>query len=227
MVTGKIAVVAGATGLIGSELVRMLESDPAYARVIVLVRRKVDWGVQSRVETVVVDFDRLEEALEAVPVGGAHVFCALGTTIRKAGSQEAFRQVDYAYPLALGRAAAKAGAEQFLIVSAMGANAESGIFYNRVKGEVEEGLRQLGLRGLHLFRPSLLLGERQEFRLGERIGAVVSRGLAFLLVGGWRKYRPIAAAKVAKAMLQTAAAGREGDFVYESDVIEQTAGGSV
>ncbi len=116
------------------------------------------------------------------------------------------------------------GAKQFLIISSMGANALSRTFYSRVKGEVEESLRELGLPVLHIFRPSLLLGDREEFRLGERFGSALSSKLLPLFSGPLRKYRPIEAAAVARAMCLTAQDDRSGVHVYESDEIAQKSG---
>lgn len=208
------AVVVGATGLIGKELVQLLLSDPDYSVVTWIVRRPT--GVaHPKLQEQVVNFDQLEQM--EINLKGADVFCVLGTTIKKAGSQGAFRHVDYTYPLALGRMAKEQGARQFLIVTAMGANQSSRVFYNRVKGEVEVALRELGLRALHIFRPSLLLGNREEFRLGERVAASFSGVLSPLFVGALRKYRPIEARDVAKAMVLTAQRDLAGSHVYESN----------
>jgi uncharacterized protein YbjT (DUF2867 family) len=147
-----------------------------------------------RAETV--DFDRLEDR----PVDADDVYCCLGTTIRVAGSQEAFRRVDFDYPVALARAAARGGAKRLLVVSALGANRHSGVFYNRVKGEMEEAVRAAGVAKTYFFRPSLLSGPRTEPRLGERIGLAV--GMLFGPLLG--RYRPIHADLVAAAMLRVA-----------------------
>lgn len=215
------AVVAGATGLVGRELVRLLLKEPAYTEVILIVRRSTGL-THSKLQEKILHFDELEKT--ELDLAGADVFCALGTTIKKAGTQEAFRQVDYVYPLTLGRMAKEQGAKQFLIISSMGANALSRMFYSRVKGEVEEALGELGLPALHIFRPSLLLGNREEFRLGERFGSALSSKLLPLFSGPLRKYRPIEAAGVARAMCLTAQGDRSGVHVYESDEIAQKSG---
>ncbi|MDQ0057898.1 NAD(P)H-binding protein [Paenibacillus harenae] len=214
------AVVVGATGLIGKELVELLLNNRAYVDVTLLVRRRA--GItHPKLREMVIDFDLLEQS--DVNLTGADVFCTLGTTIKKAGTQEAFRQVDFAYPLALGRMAKTQGAKQLLIVTAMGADTSSRFFYNRVKGEIEVALNGLGLPALHIFRPSLLLGNREEFRLGERIGSSLSRILSPLFSGRLRKYRPIQARSVAKAMLLAARSSQSGILVYQSDRIARTA----
>lgn len=215
------AVVAGATGLVGRELVRLLLKEPAYTEVILIVRRSTGL-THSKLQEKILHFDELEKT--ELDLAGADVFCALGTTIKKAGTQEAFRQVDYVYSLTLGRMAKEQGAKQFLIISSMGANALSRMFYSRVKGEVEEALGELGLPALHIFRPSLLLGDREEFRLGERFGGALSSKLLPLFSGPLRKYRPIEATAVARAMCLTAQGDCSGVHVYESDEIAQKSG---
>jgi uncharacterized protein YbjT (DUF2867 family) len=169
----------------------------------------------------IVDFERLEQELSGLPA--SHVFCCLGTTIAKAGSQEAFRKIDHDYPVALGRAARSAGAEAYLIVTAMGADRYSVFFYNRVKGDVEHALAGLALEHLHVFRPSLLLGDRAERRPGERLAAAVGAPLGKLLIGPLKKFRPIEASVVARAMLAVALepklATERQITVHESDAI--------
>lgn len=214
------AVVAGATGLVGKELVRQLLEDEAYGSVVILVRRKTGLAHPKLTESIV-DYRALaggdEQAVQALDLAGADVFCALGTTIKKAGTQEAFREVDYDYPLALGRLAKEQGAARFLIVTAIGANPASRIFYSRVKGEVEEALRALNLPALDLFRPSLLLGKREEFRLGERLAALFMPWLSGLL----GKYRPVHGRTVAAAMIQAAKSGEPGVRIHESNRIRE------
>jgi uncharacterized protein YbjT (DUF2867 family) len=146
-------------------------------------------------------------------------FCCIGTTIKKAGSQDAFRRVDYDYVLAFARAAQRAGARQFLLVTALGADPASRIFYSRVKGEIEQAVRQLPFQGIQIFRPSFLMGKRAEARLAERLGIPVARALAPLLVGPLRRYRPIHAADVARAMVQIAKEDLRGPNVFEYDGI--------
>jgi uncharacterized protein YbjT (DUF2867 family) len=144
------------------------------------------------------DFEKAEENLRGAQLDDA--FCALGTTIKQAGSQDAFRKVDHDYILAFARAAKAAGAKRFLLVSAMGASASSSIFYSRVKGETERDIRALGFETLHIFRPGLLLGERAEKRSGEEIGAALTPFLNPLMIGPLRDYRSIRGEAVAGAM---------------------------
>ncbi|MFC0213739.1 oxidoreductase [Paenibacillus chartarius] len=222
MTINRSALVAGATGLVGQELVRQLLAGGSCGKVIALVRRELAIEHPSLVQ-LRVDYERLEESAAGIDMKEADVYCALGTTIRTAGSQAAFRKVDYDYPLELGRLAKRQGAGQLLVVSSMGADARSRIFYSRVKGELEEALRGLGLPTLSLFRPSLLLGERAEFRLGERVGAVLSRGLSFAMAGPLARYKPIHARDVAAGMIAAARKAQPGCTVYLSDAIAELA----
>ncbi|MFD0679187.1 MULTISPECIES: oxidoreductase [unclassified Paenibacillus] len=216
---GHTAVIAGATGLIGGELVRGLLEDPFFDQVIALVRKETSLAHEKLIQ-VVTDYEALEDAVKQY-LSDAYVFCCLGTTIKKAGSKEQFRKVDYEYPMLLGRLALQYGAAEYLIVTSMGASAGSAFFYNQIKGEVEEGLSKLQLPSLQIFRPSLLLGDRQEVRLGERFGAAVSRVVTPIMVGALRQYRPIQAQTVAKAMLKSSKKSNKGTWIYESDQIEE------
>jgi len=199
----RIAVVAGATGLVGSELVRRLLAQRAYRRIVALSRRPLD--PNPRLEVVEAAYDQLHRVLDPAtrrsePID---VFCCLGTTIRSAGSHEAFRRVDRDYVVALGRWARDADARRFVVVSAAGADASSRVFYNRVKGEMERELAALGLPSLVIARPSLLAGERDEFRPAERVALALTRPMRALLPA---TVRPIAAADVAQAMIDAALA---------------------
>ncbi|MDZ7343458.1 MAG: oxidoreductase [candidate division KSB1 bacterium] len=212
----KSALLLGASGLVGGHCLQLLLEDAAYEKVVVWVRMPLGLH-HPKLQQQVVDFTHLERA----QVAKVHdVFCCLGTTIKKAGSQEAFRQVDFTYPLEIAKIAVVNGAEQFLLVTAMGANSKSSIFYNRVKGEVEAAIATLPFRAVHIFRPSLLLGERREFRLGEKIAAKVAGIFSFLFHGPLRKYRPIHARVVAAAMIEVAKRNLTGVNIFESNQIE-------
>ena len=213
----KKALVVGANGLIGSHCVNELQQHPGYSRVEIWVRRPFAREHPKLVQRQI-DFERLaREVLDA-----DDVFCCLGTTIKVAGSHEAFRRVDYDYPMALARLSSMAGTASFLMVSALGADPASGVFYSRVKGELERDVRGLELKRWNFFRPSLLVGERAQIRPGERIGFMIGKLVGPLLRGSFAKYRPIEAAAVARAMVRVANSGRASGAI-ESDEIQRIA----
>jgi uncharacterized protein YbjT (DUF2867 family) len=216
MTLGRKAVIAGATGLIGRELVHLLLHDVNYEQVFIIVRSKTLLD-HPKLTQVVTDFNNLE--LIADYLNDSDVYCTLGTTIRIAKTQEAFRKVDYEYPLQLAQLALSHHANQFLIVTALGANASSKIFYSKVKGELEESLMKLGLAKLYIFHPSLLLGDRKEVRRGERIGSILAKGISGILAGRLSKYKPIHVSDVARGMIQAAQQEAMGTQVYEYNEI--------
>jgi uncharacterized protein YbjT (DUF2867 family) len=199
----RTAVLAGPTGLVGSHLLDILLREARYRRVVALSRRSL--GPEPRLEVVDADYDRLDRVLGKVTSADQpiDVFCCLGTTIGRAGSKEAFRRVDHDYVLALGQWASGVRAHRIIVISAAGADAASRVFYNRVKGETERDLAALRLRSLVIVRPSLLSGQRDEFRLGERLALIATRPFRGLIPAG---VRPIAAADVARAMFDAALA---------------------
>jgi uncharacterized protein YbjT (DUF2867 family) len=207
------AVVLGGTGLVGSHVLRALTSDPECAGVVALGRRPS--GITApTLKDVTADLGRPDNYRDYLNVDC--VFCALGTTIKKAGSEDAFRRVDYEYPLAVAREAATSGARRFVIVTAVGADSKSGIFYNRVKGELEDALRGLPFpRGVRLLHPSILLGDRSESRPAESVTATLMRLTGPLFAGGLKKYRAITAETVARAMVTAARTDGDGVVVYE------------
>ena len=207
------AVVLGATGLVGTELVRALSRLPTCESTVTLGRRPSGLALP-RVIEVTADLARPETY--RAELARDCVFCALGTTIKKAGSEAAFRTVDYDYPLWVAREALAAGAKRYVLVSSVGAHAKSPVFYSRVKGELEEALASLSFpRGLRVLHPSILLGERTESRPGEHVAQVLMRATGGLFVGGLTKYRAINAADVARAMITAAESDGEGVVVYE------------
>ncbi|AJY76742.1 NAD-dependent epimerase/dehydratase family protein [Paenibacillus beijingensis] len=216
----KSAVLIGATGLIGKELAKVLFQQNNYEKIHLLVRRSS--GLHDpKCEEHIADFDRLDQHSHLFH--GSDVFCCLGTTMKQAKTKEAFRKVDYVYPVEAGKLAEQFHSEQYLIVTALGSNPDSAIFYNRVKGEVEESIKKLRLPALHIFRPSLLLGERQQFRLGEKLMIKAARVLNLFMVGKLRPYRAIEAKKVALAMAAIAKSNKSGAHVYPSDEIDRIA----
>lgn len=205
----RAVLVVGATGLVGSEVVSQLVEDPTVGRIVIAVRRQPA-EVPARVESHVVDFEHLDAHAGLFAVD--QIVCALGTTIRQAGSRSTFRRVDFEYPLAIARLGLARGARHFLLVSALGANSASSIFYNRVKGELEDQLRTLGYRSVTIVRPSLLLGKRREFRLMERVGMVIGE-----FVPG--RYRPVEASAVARTLVTAARQDAPGLNIIESEEI--------
>ena len=219
MADGKLAVLlVGATGLVGRECLRLLLSDHAVARIEVVARRALSPDVRSpKLSTHIIDFDHLNEYDELFTVDA--IICALGTTIRQAGSRTRFRTIDLEYPLDFARLGRRRGCSHFLVVSSLGANPKSRIFYNRVKGELEDGLRELDYPCLTIVRPSLLLGPRAEQRLGEEVAKRVSKWLGPLVP---RPFKPVEAHAVAIALVRAAKNPCSGIRVIESSELAQT-----
>lgn len=213
----KTALIAGASGLIGGFLLPILLEDSRYSRVISVGRRKL--GIDHpKLTEVIVDMDDFP-VMEKAKIDD--VFCCLGTTIKKAGSKENFRKVDFQYPLNLAEFGLAHDARRYTLVSSMGADAESKIFYSRTKGEVEKVVSAIGYNRVDIMRPSALLGPRKEFRLGERVGIILLLLFGFLLIGKARKYRAIQAETVAKAMDKLMVEEKPGVFIHESDEIKE------
>ncbi|MDX5323212.1 MAG: NAD(P)H-binding protein [Exiguobacterium sp.] len=211
---GKTALVVGATGLIGRELVEQLLESDRYESVWIVVRRSKRWSHPKLHE--VVGFEEMDASLPHID----DVYCALGTTIAVAGSQEAFKQVDLELPLEVARIAKAHGATRYAVVSAQGASLRSSFFYNRVKGELENGLRIFNFHHLIIARPSLLLGERDSFRLGEKAAEVISRPFQSLLVEKAPEVAPIQALHVARALIMASEEG-EGIEVLTSGMMQR------
>lgn len=212
--TGRIALLAGASGLVGKEVLRLLLESEHYRQVHVLVRRPLS-QTHAKLIAHVVDF----EVLGKTPLSAINdVYCCLGTTIKAAGSQTAFRRVDHDYVLATARLGLAAGAQTLALVSAMGASAKSAVFYNRVKGEAEHAVAALGFRHVIIVRPSLLAGERSEYRVAERLALTVLSPVAWAIPA---RYRPIPAVKVAKAMVNAVVQAAPGVQIIESDLLQR------
>ena len=217
----RTALLAGATGLVGSHVLQFLLDDPEWSGVVTAGRRTTPQR-HDKLEQRVLDLGAIE-ALGDLPHAD-DVFCCLGTTIKQAGSQQAFRRVDHDFVVGLARAGIRVGATQFLLVSAIGADPESRIFYSRVKGETETDVRKLPYRAVQIFRPSMLLGERPEFRLGERLAIMASPLLQLALVSRLRRYRPIQASDVARAVVRVAREAPRGPNVFEYDAMLASVG---
>jgi uncharacterized protein YbjT (DUF2867 family) len=195
---GKTAIVIGASGLVGSEIVKQLLVDEDYSKVKLFLRKEIPFS-NSKLQQYIIDFNKLDASSDLI--NGDVVFCCMGTTIKVAGSQDAFMKVDYTYVLNFAQLAKRNGIDKFIVVSSLGADKNSANFYLKVKGDVENDLTRLKFKNLIIVRPSMLLGDRKEFRLGELIGKKIMKGLAFLFVGKLKKYKAIEASTVAKAML--------------------------
>lgn len=208
----KTALVAGSTGLIGSQLLDLLLHDSRYEKVIAISRKPL--SIQhDKLVNVVCELSQLPTDLKAYDI-----FCCLGTTMKKAKSKAAFRAVDFDAPLELAKIGKTNGARQFLLVSSLGANKNSSIFYNQVKGEVEEAIGAIGFDSYHILRPSLLTGPRQEHRSSEDAAKL------FYKILGWAiplKYKAIDSIKVARAMIELADQSLRGNFVHESAQLQK------
>jgi uncharacterized protein YbjT (DUF2867 family) len=209
----KVALLAGSTGLIGNQLLELLLADKYYSKIIALSRKPLAI-TNPKLENIVVEVEQLEKH----QLKADDVFCCLGTTMKQAGSKAAFRKVDFDYPLQLAKVLKTNGAQQFLLVSALGANKKSGIFYNQVKGEIEEAITSVGFRTLHIFRPSLLLGPRKDHRSGEEAAKVFYKIFGFLIP---KKYQGLESIKVARAMQAFAKKEQSGRFVHESNTLQK------
>jgi uncharacterized protein YbjT (DUF2867 family) len=209
----KTALIAGGTGLIGEQLLQLLLASERYSTVVGLTRK--DLGSHPKLTQIKTDATGL--ALDPTQRID-DVFCCLGTTMAKAHSKEKFYQVDYTYPLELAKTSLGLGAQQFLIVTALGAHKNSPVYYNRVKGEIEEAVSALGYSCLHIFRPSLLLGNRTENRAGEEAAKFFYRIFGFMIPA---KYKAIDSAKVARAMLHFASKDQNGIFIHESVQLQE------
>ncbi len=210
----KIATLIGATGLIGSNLLHQLQKDDYFTTVRVLVRRPFS-QTNFKTEVKLVVFDDTESFKMAIE--GSHtVFCAIGTTLKKMeGNKEEYRKIDYDIAVNAARYCKETGCTNFLLVSSVGANSESNNFYLKLKGEIEEAIKRIGLRSSSIFRPSLLLGDRKEKRTGEKFAQIMMETFSFALLGKLSRYKPIHARAVAAAMLTAAKQEREGVTVYE------------
>ena len=221
--------VAGATGLIGRALLQALRADPGVGKVYAVLRSGSSSGnLPAGVKALKLDYAALAAAASGTSASAGNALpplewaiCALGTTIKQAGSEAAFRAVDVDAVLAFARAAKAAGAKRFGVISALGANAKSKVFYNRCKGEMEAALAEIGFEQLIVARPSLLLGDRNALGQPTRLGEGIARHLTpFVAWAVPRKLRPIQADTVARAMLRATAERRPGARVIESDELQ-------
>lgn len=192
----KTAIVIGATGLVGSHLLQQLLDDHRYSKVLVLHRRSTGI-IHPKLEERIIDFDEPDTWNNLVK--GDHLFSALGTTMIKAGSEEAQYRIDYTYQYNVAKIAAQNNVTGCALVSSIGARSDSKNFYLRMKGELDEAVQDLGFESLAIFKPSFLDGDREEFRFGEKVGILFAK--LFSWIPSIRKYRPVKAEIVAKAMI--------------------------
>lgn len=214
------AIIAGSSGLIGSNLLNLLPHHPDFSEIIALVR-KPSAITHPKLAEVVIDFNELTEY--SLQLTGGVLFCGLGTTLKQTPHLKDYRKIEHDYPVELAKIAFKNNISQYHFVSAMGANASSRTFYTRLKGETEKDFKSLKINSLHIYRPSLLDGDRKENRLFEKIPIQFMRMINPLLTGSMKKYRSIAAGKVASAMLNQSLKNIRGQFTYTSDQIEELA----
>jgi len=211
----KIAIVFGATGLVGNYVVNKLNENPNYSQIIVFSRRPVNYSFP-KVNVLITDFkNELTTQIQ-----GDEIYCCLGTTIGKAGSEEAFRKIDFDLPVMIGKIAAHNKITAMFVVSSLGADENSSNFYLRTKGEMEQELTKLNIPKLVFFRPSMLLGPRIESRPLESIGKILMKSLGWIFIGPLAKYKAIHANTVATVMVQVANAGIYRN-VYGSEEIKK------
>jgi len=205
------ATLLGATGLIGGHLLDELKNDPNYTEVRVIVRRQVNFN-HPKIREIVIDFED-EDAFKNAIAPESVIFCAIGTTQSKVdGNKGKYRKVDYDIPVNAAQFGLNKNCNTFVLVSSIGADSSSSNFYTKLKGEVEDKVSKLGYKSLHIFRPSLLLGNRKENRIGERIAKVFMSTFSFLLPS---KYKPIEAKDVGKAMVRISQIDKEGKHIYD------------
>jgi len=220
IVMAKKAIIAGASGLIGSELLSLLLADAVYTEVVALVRKELPVQHKKLVQ-LIIDFDQLTNYASAIT--GDVIFCCLGSTQKKTPDLNIYRKIDHDYPVQLAQLAFKNSVKQYHLVSALGADISSGNFYLKMKGETEHDIEDTGLKSLHIYQPALLTGNRKEFRLGEKFATAAMKIINPLLTGNLKKYRSIPAATVARAMYKQSLNQDEGLFIHPSDHIKQLA----
>ena len=216
----KRVIIAGASGLIGSELLKLLLSDRRIGEVLALVRSPLSLS-HHKLQQISLNFDKLSDMKEKLV--GDVLYCCLGTTRKKSPNPNDYRQVDFYYPLELGKIAQENKISQYHLISALGANSSSTLSYNRLKGETEQALKQISLHALHIYQPSLLIGNRTEYRALEKLSINLMAFVNPLLLGKFKKYRSIKAITVAKAMINQTFKQGGGIFTYPSHIIKELA----
>ena len=211
------ALLIGATGLVGGNCLKLLLNDEYYKEVEIMVRRPTGIKHSKLIETII-DFSKISD----LPSSYAnHYFCCLGTTIAKAKTKEAFHRVDFNYVIEFSKLVERSHGEKLLVVSSIGANSESKNFYLRTKGEMENKIREISNAEIYIFRPSILLGRRKDFRFGEKIGKIFIRVLGIFLLGNLKKYKGIKSLTVASSMIYFAKSGNSKIKILESNEIKK------
>ncbi|WP_214229487.1 oxidoreductase [Pedobacter sp. B4-66] len=213
----KKAILLGGSGLIGKNLLTQLLNNPGYTEVLAIGRRALNME-HPKLKELIVDFDHIDRY--AADIKGDVVFCCLGSTNSKTPDKLQYKKIDYQYPLDVGSIAQNNGATAYHLVSAIGADVNSSIFYPKTKGEVERDLKAIPFKSIYIYRPSFLDGNREEKRTAEKIMIGLMRFLNPLLIGGLKKYRSIKIETVATAMLKESLTDKKGVFIYSSDQIE-------
>lgn len=212
-VKGKTALVFGSSGLTGTSLIRLLIEDVDYSNIKLFVRKSLAI-THPKIEQIIITNHFKPSDIQEKLVGD-ELFCCIGTTMKKAGSKEAFEEVDLNIPVQLSQVAAKNSIQKFFVISSIGASSKSGNFYLRTKGKMEEQVQLAGIEKVYIFRPSLILGERHEKRFGENLGKIFYKVLSFAFIGPMKKYKGIEAESIARTMIQVA----KGDYktkIFES-----------
>lgn len=215
----KTACIFGATGLVGGHLLDILANEERYTKIKVVNRRNTDISDAKIEEIIISDFDKLHENVNTLKADD--YYCCLGTTIKKAGSKEAFKKVDFEYVINIAALAKENDADSFSVISAMGAKANSMIFYNQIKGEMEDAVKALKNKRTYIFRPSLIEGSRNEERSGEKAAQWIFNKFDFIFKGPLKKYGSVPAFKIAKAMNYIVRENDEEYKVLESDEIKE------
>ncbi|WP_223700549.1 oxidoreductase [Sutcliffiella deserti] len=214
----RTALILGASGLIGGYITKEILKNSDYNSLTSLVRRS-PIKAHTKLNEIGIDFDHLSNYQDHFRVD--EVFICLGTTRKKAGSKENFKKVDYEYVVEAAKIAKEQGVKRIAIVSAIGANANSSFFYNKIKGQMENAVTQINIPSTYFFRPSLLLGKREEFRIGEKTGEILEKLIQPALRGHLRKYHSIHASTVAKSMVSFMRNSKKGVHIIESDLMHK------
>lgn len=214
----KKAIVVGGSGLIGGELIKILTATNEYQEIVLISRKKIHRVSNYKIHQEIIDFDKLSEHEDLIK--GDVLFCCLGSTRKKTPDLTVYTKIDHDYPVQLAQLALKNNVTQYHYVSALGADAGSSNFYTKMKGETERDLKKVGLKGLFIYQPSLLTGNRKEKRIVEKIAIPIMKVVNLFLIGGLNKYRSIPAERVARVMVRKSLKDKEGIHIYPSDKIK-------